>query len=140
MAIAVPDVIETTVARPPADAAFEGSAPAKTGAYGSIVVPYDGSSLSHAALAAALALAGRCGASVTLMHAVEPVRMPAVPDVPAELALSLGQTDGHAMLNDAAQRVRAAGVPVTELLVMPPEGEPPSTPQAILTALRAVGA
>src|SRR5688500_16656357 len=133
MAIALPDVMEPE-APPEATAVDEGVRTSEWGtpehSLGRIVVPYDGSALSRAALgpAAILGQAGS-GASVTLVHAVEPAH---VPDVAESIALSLGETDARVMLAEAARRLSAAGVTTAELLVLPRPGDPPSASAAIL--------
>ena len=99
-----------------------------------ILVPYDGSPLSAAALVPAAELARRSGASVTVAHAVQPAY---VPDVSPALAASVGETNGRALLAEGVGRLKSEGLRAAELLVHPRPDEPPDAAQAILTALRA---
>jgi nucleotide-binding universal stress UspA family protein len=102
-------------------------------AFRRIVVPLDGSPLAEAALAPVTEIALRTGAPALLVHAVAGVR---VPDVDAETAPALGETDARIMLERAAARLRQAGVRADELLVLPAEGDEPNPAQAVLTTLR----
>jgi nucleotide-binding universal stress UspA family protein len=101
-----------------------------------ILTPLDGSAFGEAALVPAAALAARLGAHVVLMRSVTPA---AVPGVDEALALQLGETDARASLARAASHAALAGVPVTEVVVLPAAGAAPDTAAAILTAVNDFG-
>ncbi|HEU5317148.1 MAG TPA: universal stress protein [Chloroflexota bacterium] len=101
--------------------------------YRRLLVPLDGSTRAAGALEIAVELAEGSGAAILLVHAVAPAT---VPGVDPRTALEIAKTDATAMLERGAQRGRARGLHVDELLVTPVDGEPRDAARAILTAIR----
>ena len=86
-----------------------------------ILVAVDDSAQSTAALELAIALAKTIGASLTLVHAVDPGKIAAAAgDVGAATAIEVEleelQDAGRGLLDEAAARSRGAGLSVTPIL------------------------
>jgi nucleotide-binding universal stress UspA family protein len=81
-------------------------------AFTHVLVAVDGSPAADAALLRAVALAGRIGANLTVLHVAEPARLPSSFDPPRTYALaeSTARLHGERILADA--RALAGGVPL----------------------------
>lgn len=87
--------------------------------YQHILVPTDGSVTSDKALSEAIALARLSGGSIRLLHIVDALTVAAVADGLAsytDTLLPLLREGGQQILDDAQQRVKAAGVCVDATL------------------------
>lgn len=93
-----------------------------------ILVAIDDSDQASAALELAIGLAKTIGSSLTLIHVLDPANVAATAGAGAgstiEIELDELQTAGRALLDEAAARVRTAGLSVTPVLR---DGVPPAT-------------
>jgi nucleotide-binding universal stress UspA family protein len=82
--------------------------------YERILVPVDGSATAQRGLEEAMALAGRLGSSLRLLHVVDArlLMMDVSMTMPPQQLLDDWQAAGERVLADALSEVRAKGVPV----------------------------
>lgn len=90
--------------------------------YERILVPVDGSATAQRGLEEALALAGRLGSSLHLLHVVDArlLMVDVSMTVPPQQLLDDWQAEGERLLADALSQARAKGVPVDGAVRMDP--------------------
>jgi len=90
--------------------------------YARILVPVDGSTAAQRGLDEAIALAGRLGSALQLLHVVDPRALMSemTAFAPPAPALEAEQRAGEALLADGLARARAAGVPAEGALRVDP--------------------